>query len=58
MAGTVTNPSDRHANMQKPILVNLYQVIRIARDYYKTKEIVTAETEGEMKAKAEAEFKK
>jgi hypothetical protein len=58
LAGTATNPSDRHANMQKSILANLDQVIRIARDYYKTKEIVTAETEEEMKVKAEAEFKK
>jgi len=44
--------------VQENILANLDQVIRIARDYYKTKEIVTAETEEEMKAKAEAEFKK
>jgi hypothetical protein len=58
LAGSVTNPSDRHTRMQKTILANLDQVIQIARDYYRTKEIVTAETEEEIAAKAEAEFKK
>ena len=41
----VTNPSDRHARMQKTISSNLDLVIRIARDYYRTKEKVTAEAE-------------
>jgi hypothetical protein len=58
LAGRVTNPSDRHARMQKTILNNLDQVVAIAKDYYKTKEIVTTETEAEINAKAEQEFKK
>jgi len=58
LASKVTESNDRHARMQKTILANLDQVIQIARDYYKTKEIVTAETEAEVKAEQEAEAKK
>ncbi len=48
LAASVTNPADRHARMQKTIMTNLDQIIRIARDYYRTKERITAETEAEM----------
>ncbi len=58
LASKVTNPADRHARMQKAILDNLDQILAIAKDYYKTKAIVTTETEAEITAKAEQEFKK
>ena len=45
LASKVTNPTDRHARMQKTIQNNLPQVIKIAREYYRTKERITAETE-------------
>ncbi len=45
LASSVTNPNDRHARMQKTILDNLNDVIRIASDYYKTKQKVTSEEE-------------
>jgi hypothetical protein len=58
LANEVTDPADRHARMQKTIENNLDQVINIARDYYQTKEKITAETEAEVAAAAEAEKKK
>jgi hypothetical protein len=45
LASKVTNPSDRHAWMQKTIMDNLDDVMGIARDYYRTKEKITAEEE-------------
>lgn len=56
-AEEVTDPADRHATMQKTILENLDQVIGIAEDYYKTKEVVTAETEAEIAAAKAGEKK-
>jgi hypothetical protein len=52
LAGSVTSPTDRHARMQKTILANLDQIIGIAKDYYRTKEIVKTETEAEIAAAA------
>ena len=49
-AEQVTDPADRHAQMQKTILENLDQVVQIAKDYYRTKEEVTAETDKEIAA--------
>jgi hypothetical protein len=57
LASKVTDPSDRHATMQKTIEDNVDQVIKIARDYYQTKEKITAETEAEVTATAEKEKK-
>jgi uncharacterized membrane protein len=45
LASSVTNPFDRHARLQRTILVNLKDVIRIASDYYRTKQKVTSEEE-------------
>ena len=45
LASKVTNPSDRHAWMQKTIMDNLDEVMKIARDYYRTQEKITAEEE-------------
>jgi len=45
LASKVTNPSDRHAWMQKTITNNLDIVITIAREYYRTKKIVEADEE-------------
>ena len=53
LAAQVTSPDDRHAKMQKTIQTNLGQVIKIARDYYRTKERITAETESEVAAASE-----
>lgn len=58
MASQVTKPADRHARMQKTILTNLDQVLRIARDYYKTKEEISSETEAEFAQTSNAESKK
>jgi hypothetical protein len=57
LAATVTDPSDKHATMQKTIEGNVNQVIKIARDYYQTKEKITAETEAEVSAAAMEEKK-
>jgi hypothetical protein len=57
LASKVTNPSDRHAWMQKTISDNLDEVLGIARDYYRTKEKVTAEEEATI-ASAVEETKK
>ena len=57
LAIKVTDPTDKHARMQRTILDNLNQVIRIARDYYKTKEKVTAEVNASVSANT-AEVKK
>ena len=57
LAIKVTNPNDKHARMQTTILDNLNQVIRIARDYYKTKEKVTAGVNSSVSADT-AEVKK
>jgi hypothetical protein len=43
LASSVTNPNDRHALMQRAILANLNDVIRIASDYYRTKQRVASE---------------
>jgi hypothetical protein len=56
-AEQVTDPADRHARMQRTILENLDQVIGIAKDYYRTKEEITAETEAEIEAVKVAEKK-
>lgn len=53
LANSVTDPADRHARMQITIEKNLDQIINIARDYYKTKEIITEETEAEVAAAKE-----
>jgi hypothetical protein len=53
-AAEVTNPTDRHARMQKTIQNNIGEVIRIARDYYETKQEITAETEAEVVSEASA----
>jgi hypothetical protein len=51
-AAKATNPADRHARMQKTIQNNMDEVLRIAREYYETKEAVTAETNAEVAAEA------
>lgn len=53
LAAQVTDPSDRHARMQKTIQNNMDQVINIARDYYRTKEKIVAETEAQVEAAAQ-----
>jgi hypothetical protein len=45
LASSVTNPNDRHARMQRTILDNLNDVIRIASEYYRIKQKVTSEEE-------------
>ena len=50
LASKVTNPSDRHGWMQKTIVDNLDEVMGIARDYYRTKEKITAEEEATVAA--------
>jgi hypothetical protein len=47
LASQVTDPQDKHAVMQRTIIMNLDEVIRVARDYYKTKRKVAAEVEAE-----------
>jgi hypothetical protein len=53
LASEVTNPSDRHAKMQRTIEGNLDEIMKIARDYYQTKEEIKAETEAEVAKVAE-----
>jgi len=53
LATLVTNPADRHARMQKTIQNNMDQVIKIAKDYYRTKEKIVAETEAQVREAAQ-----
>ena len=52
-AAKVTDPQDKHARMQSMIQQNLGEVMRVAKEYYKTKRKVTAEEEATAKAAAE-----
>jgi len=45
LASKVTDPKDKHAAMQRTIIQNLDAVLRISKEYYKTKKKVTAEEE-------------